>query len=276
MNKPTIIKHEPSARWVRAVVNGDTIASSHRCLLVWEPGHQLNYWFPISDVRMDLLIQESDNDIRRWALNVGDRKEHAAAWTYPDPSLAGGALQDHIAFMWRKVDKWYEEEEEIIVRPRDPYHRVDYIKSARHVVVKIDGQVVADSKHQHAIFETGLIPRWYLAKSDVRMHLLIPTDTRTGCPYKGWASYWSVDVNGTVHRDVVWAYEDPLRSVSPQFLSHRPSSRTSPHVQDAHDLAFVVDREEDAVRVGLPSVGEHPYWVIGVKALGRDGTPVRC
>jgi uncharacterized protein (DUF427 family) len=44
---------------------------------------------------------------------------------------------------------------------------------------------------------------------------LIPTDTRTGCPYKGWASYWSVDVNGTVHRDVVWAYEDPLREALP-------------------------------------------------------------
>jgi uncharacterized protein (DUF427 family) len=82
-------------------------------------------------------------------------------------------------------------------------------------VVKIDGQVVADSKHQHAIFETGLIPRWYLPQSDVRMDLLTPTDTHTGCPYKGWASYWSAEVNGTVHKDVVWSYEDPLREALP-------------------------------------------------------------
>ena len=46
--------------------------------------------------------------------------------------------------------------------------------------------------------------------SDVRFDLLRPSDTRTECPYKGTATYWSVEVNGVVHDDLVWIYRSPL------------------------------------------------------------------
>jgi hypothetical protein len=52
--------------------------------------------------------------------------------------------------------------------------------------------VVADSGRPTLLFETGLPPRFYLRKEDVRMGLLEPTDTETACPYKGTTSrYWT-------------------------------------------------------------------------------------
>ena len=59
------------------------------------------------------------------------------------------------------------------------------------------------------LFETGLPTRYYLPRTDVRMDLLTPTDTRTGCAYKGRARYWSVEVDGETHEDIVWGYDRP-------------------------------------------------------------------
>jgi uncharacterized protein (DUF427 family) len=59
------------------------------------------------------------------------------------------------------MDHWYEEDEEVFVHPRDPYHRVDVLKSSRHVKVLVDGEVVAESNRPRILFETGLPPRYY-------------------------------------------------------------------------------------------------------------------
>jgi uncharacterized protein (DUF427 family) len=45
---------------------------------------------------------------------------------------------------------------------------------------------------------------------DVRLDVLVATDRRTTCPYKGHASYWSIKLGGRVAEDAVWAYLDPL------------------------------------------------------------------
>ena len=45
---------------------------------------------------------------------------------------------------------------------------------------------------------------------DVRMDLLTPTETESRCPYKGWAHYWSVTVDGSTHEDIAWGYRTPL------------------------------------------------------------------
>jgi uncharacterized protein (DUF427 family) len=78
------------------------------------------------------------------------------------------------------------------------------------VRVELDGVTVADSPRPHILFETGLPPRYYLPLPDVRMDLLRPSDTSSHCPYKGTASYWSVDTGHRVHQDVVWMYRTPL------------------------------------------------------------------
>lgn len=108
------------------------------------------------------------------------------------------------------MSEWLEEDEPVYVHPRDPYKRVDILASSRHVRVELDGVVLAESRAPRILFETGLPPRYYLPMPDVRMELLRPSGTQTGCPYKGTAAYWSVEVNGELHRDLVWSYRSPL------------------------------------------------------------------
>ena len=108
------------------------------------------------------------------------------------------------------MDAWFEEDEEIIVHPRDPYTRVDTLASSRHVRVFIDGELVADSTRPVLLFETGLPVRYYLPQTDLSTELFTPTDKHTSCPYKGTARYWSATVGGTEHPDIVWSYPTPL------------------------------------------------------------------
>jgi uncharacterized protein (DUF427 family) len=82
--------------------------------------------------------------------------------------------------------------------------------SSRHVRVEIDGTVVAESKRPSLLFETSLPVRYYLPKEDVDMSYLEPTDTRSRCPYKGIARYWSVRVGNNAHEDIAWSYPEPI------------------------------------------------------------------
>jgi len=116
-----------------------------------------------------------------------------------------------VAFYWNKVDAWYEEAEQIFAHPRDPYHRVDVLDSARHVRVVIDGQPIAETSRPRLLFETGLPTRYYIPQQDVRMDLLTATDRHTRCPYTGEASYWTVKVGSAELADLAWSYLDPIQ-----------------------------------------------------------------
>jgi uncharacterized protein (DUF427 family) len=65
------------------------------------------------------------------------------------------------------------------------------------------------------LFETGLPPRYYLPKVDVRLDLLRESPTTSACPYKGFARYWSVDTGTSVAEDLVWSYPTPLPESEP-------------------------------------------------------------
>ena len=107
------------------------------------------------------------------------------------------------------------------MHPRDPYTRVDALRSNRRVRVELDGVVLADSASPVMVFETGLPTRYYVNRTDVRFEHLVPSDTVTSCPYKGMTtSYWSVRAGGpaheeTVHKDLAWAYDFPTRQLLP-------------------------------------------------------------
>lgn len=205
---------EPTPRRVRVQFGGETIADSANVLLVWEPRKLATYWFPVADVKMDRLHASDRGDahpgVRRFDVRVGDRRADNAAWTYPEPDPERAALGDHVAFFWNQMDAWFEEDDEVFVHPRDPYHRVDVVHSSRHVVVELDGVVVADTTRPRLLFETGLPTRYYIPKVDVRMDLLTRTGSSTQCPYKGDAVYWSVNAGGTIHDDLVWSYPHPI------------------------------------------------------------------
>lgn len=209
---------ELSPRRVRAFFDNQVVADSQQVLLVFETKRPPVYWFPKSDVRMDLLLPHepsagATSGIQRWRSNTGGRVVDNLAWTYPEAGGDLSPLQDHIAFYWNAVDAWYEEDEEVFVHPRDPYSRVDTMHSSRHVRVEVDGQVVADTTRPVVLFETGLPTRYYIPKLDVRMELLEPTDTVTHCPYKGDARYWSLHTGEKTYMDFVWSYPRPIPEI---------------------------------------------------------------
>ena len=185
------LTYEPSHRWVRGELGGETVVDSRGSRLVWAPGRPTpRYAFPRADVRVEAL---------------GD-----AVTTYEDD-----ALRDYVSVDWDAVDHWYEEDQEVFVHPVDPYSRVDVRPSSRHVRIEIDGTTVADTNRALLLFETRLPTRYYIPREDVREDLLKPSDSHTRCPYKGIASYYSVETGDAVHDDVVWYYPHPLSEVAP-------------------------------------------------------------
>jgi uncharacterized protein (DUF427 family) len=220
-----VIYFEDSPRRIRALFGGETIVDSRHAKLLHEQNHLPIYYFPIEEVRMDLL-EPTDHSTRcpfkgqarYWSVRVGDRVAENAAWNYPEPLDDAPHLEGYVAFYWQAMEQWLEEDEPAIVHARDPYHRVDVLDTSRHVRVSVGGEVVADTTRAKVIFETGLPPRWYIPPGDVRADALIDSDTRTGCAYKGFASYKHVKAGSSVgdtEEDLVWLYEDPSREVSP-------------------------------------------------------------
>lgn len=194
------MRQETSQKRVRAYAGGRLVADSARPVLVWEIPYYPTYFLPAADVLATL--EPTDDPVVFDVVADGVRVPGAAS------RLPG--LEDLVRLRFDAMDEWLEEDEPIYVHPRDPYKRVDVLASSRHVVVSVDGVTVAESRQPRILFETSLPQRYYLPLTDVRLDLLTPSTTRSHCPYKGTASYWSVDTGRSVHEDVVWMYRAPL------------------------------------------------------------------
>ena len=210
---------EPSPRWIRARVGDTEIANSRRALLLswYGPGMLPTYCLPADDVRIDLLHPSAAGDGKPidgfrvdHDLHFGDVVVEGAAQLFHEPPAPLEAVDGFWTFTWDGGVSWFEEALEIHVHAKDPNKRVDAVPSERHVQVELDGVLVAESRRPHALFETTLPTRWYLPIEDVRQELLVPSDTVSRCPYKGTASYWSVQVGDALHRDVAWTYPEPV------------------------------------------------------------------
>jgi uncharacterized protein (DUF427 family) len=211
-----LIYFEDSPRRIRARLAGETVVDSRRAKLLHEHGHLPVYYFPVDEVRADLL-EPTDHtthcpfkgDASYWSVRVGDRVAENAVWGYLDPIEGAPPLAGYRAFYWGKMDEWLEEDEPAIVHARDPYHRIDVLDTSCHVRVSLEGRQLADSRRTRVLFETGLPPRWYFPPDDVSRELLVDSDSTSGCAYKGFASYWSVRVGETFEDDLVWTYREP-------------------------------------------------------------------
>ena len=146
---------EPSPKRVRVVVADEVIADSRRVMMLHESGHQPIYYFPPEDVRSEFL-ESSDRHThcpsqgRRLLLHDPrrrDRRSTPGRGTTPTRLEGAPPIKDLIAFYWNRMDHWYEEDEEVFVHPRDPYHRVDVVRSDRDVHVSLDGE---DARAEHA------------------------------------------------------------------------------------------------------------------------------
>jgi len=207
------VRIESSTRQVRVMLGGEIVAETIRSLLVWEAPYYPTYYFPEGDVRTDLLVETGETkkspsrgEATQYTVKVNGSE--GAAYSFPDPKIE--ELRGHYVFVWKTMDHWFEEDEEVFVHPRDPYTRIDILHSGRRVRLEVDGETVADSHNASFLYETGLPTRYYLPKTDVRMDLLTPTDKVTACPYKGTARYWTLTVGDDTYDDIVWGYDSPL------------------------------------------------------------------
>jgi uncharacterized protein (DUF427 family) len=89
-------------------------------------------------------------------------------------------------------------------------HTVTTEQGDVRVEVVVDGQVVASTDRPVLLEETGLPTRHYIPKADVRMDLFRSIALTTVCPFKGTASYWTLDLDGTAHDGIAWSYEEPI------------------------------------------------------------------
>jgi uncharacterized protein (DUF427 family) len=211
------VAFEPSPKRVRIIVADTTIADSRQVGLLFETGYRPVYYFPRQDVRMDLLEPTAHRthcpckgDTSYFTVRAGGRAIENAVWSYEQPLAGIAPIKGLLAFYWNKVDHWLEEDLEVFGHARDPYVRVDVLPSARAVEVSFNGQVVAATRRGMFLFETGHPTRYYIPQQDVRMEFLTRSDRSTVCPYKGTASYWSLQVGDRGAPDAVWCYLDPL------------------------------------------------------------------
>ena len=209
----------PVPKRIRVRFGNRYVADSQRVMLM--PGLPAVYYFPEKHVCMDLLERsdhkshsENLGEASYWHLRAGDKRVENAAWCYESPTeQAPENLSKYIAFDWKAMDMWLEEDEPVRVHPRDPYTRLDVINSSRHVKIVLEDQILADTTRPTLLFETGLPTRFYIPVTDVRMDLLEPSGKKTECPYKGTASYYSTVIGGKKIENIAWYYPFPQPEV---------------------------------------------------------------
>jgi uncharacterized protein (DUF427 family) len=201
-------------RRVRPYVQGHLVADAGEPLLAWEHGYFPVHLFAPEEVEVELVPAGPGPRSKVFGPSqvldvvIGDLVVAGAAVQYPqapDP-----VMREHTLFRWDAMTTWLEEDEVVHSHARSPYVRVDALPSSRHVEVRFNGVLVADSRRPVVLFETGLPARYYLPRVDVRMDLLTATATTSHCPYKGAASYWTLAVGDRELRDVAWGYDTPL------------------------------------------------------------------
>jgi uncharacterized protein (DUF427 family) len=211
---------EPVPRRVRGFLANEVVFDTTQAMYVWEWPYYPQYYIPTAHVRLDLLVAENiaqhtprgTADLH--ALRVGDEHRPHTAKILHESSVQG--LRGTVRFDWAALDAWFEEDERIFVHPRNPYVRVDALRSSRHVRIELEGVVLGESSSPIMVFETGLPIRYYLNRTEINFDRLIAADTVTECPYKGTtAGYWSVRLDDQVCRDAAWSYEFPRRELLP-------------------------------------------------------------
>lgn len=97
---------------------------------------------------------------------------------------------------------------------RKPDYRIRIAPAGRRMRVVVAGCVIlADSERVLVMREQDHAPVYYFPRQDVNMDLLAATDRDTFCPFKGHASYWTVEAGGRREENVAWSYETPFEEM---------------------------------------------------------------
>jgi uncharacterized protein (DUF427 family) len=95
-----------------------------------------------------------------------------------------------------------------------PDHPITITAAPLRVRVTFAGRVVADTTRALSLAEASYAPVMYVPREDVDLTMLERSDHKTGCPYKGDASYYSIRADGRNAQNAVWSYERPLEAVA--------------------------------------------------------------
>lgn len=208
---PRLLFAEPSRRRMRVRFADQWIADSEDVVLLHEPGRYPVAYFPRADIQPNVVIAEDRvtahrdlGDTQWFTVKVGKQEANHAAWQHTGLPAHAGVLDGRLAFAWRSMDAFYEEEERIVGHAADAYHRIDIRSTSRRLVVKDGEHVIADTRRPLALYESGFAPRWYVRRDDIDESALTPVAGQTFCPYKGIASYYDI---GSRKR-AAWSYVD--------------------------------------------------------------------
>ena len=90
-----------------------------------------------------------------------------------------------------------------------PGHRVSEKPVRGKMRAQLGADVLAESSDVIEVDEDQNPPRYYFPRGDVRMDRLAPSETRTYCPFKGEASYFSMELGDGPLPDAAWTIESP-------------------------------------------------------------------
>jgi uncharacterized protein (DUF427 family) len=196
---------------LRAFLDGEPLLDTTRAKLLYETGISPVPYVPLEDfdtARLDRTNHSTHcpfkGDASYWSVG-----EHAnVVWAYEEPLPPAPWLKGYAAVYFQRMDRWLVEDEPVFSALRDPYHRVDVVRSSRAVTVSMGGEVIARCETPFLLFETGLPPRPYLPRGELA--LTRSDHEPTTCPYKGTATYWSLPGVD----NAAWSYEEPLREAA--------------------------------------------------------------
>ena len=207
---------EPLRRHMRVLFGGAWVADSEHVLLLFEPGRYPVAYFPESDVSPKAVEQcehttrHPDLGLTSWYIvKAGERQAARAAWQHVELPSYASELRERIAFAWRAMDAFYEEDERILGHAADSYHRIDIRQASRHLVVRYRERIVADTKRPLVLYESGFAPRWYVRHADIDESALTFVEHQTFCPYKGLCSYYDIGDAGLA----AWSYREAYPEV---------------------------------------------------------------
>ncbi|KAJ1324270.1 DUF427 domain-containing protein [Microdochium nivale] len=87
-------------------------------------------------------------------------------------------------------------------------------RTARHLIVKWKGEVIADTKEAFWVLETHHPPTYYLPPASIKVPLT-QTPRSSYCEWKGKATYYSLSLGGETVANRIWSYNSPTSSFAP-------------------------------------------------------------
>lgn len=233
------LRYQPTHKHVRVRLDDGVVADTHHAVLIWEPMRVVpSYAVPQADISASLRPATPGRPVPEYrsvgfgsdspplldpsvpfevhtaegeplTIDTPTASREAAAFRLSDPDLHGYVVLDFDVF------EWWEEDEQIVGHPRDPFHRIDVRPSSRAVRIEHEGQLLAESDRCQLLFE-GVFPlvRYYLPAEDVRVEL-VPGTLRSTCAYKGHATHYTARTDDRALADIAWSYDDPLDDALP-------------------------------------------------------------